>query len=172
MPHLFVAGLPSSSRCRPSFASMHRASSPRPTGADPELSSRLSPLLDRALSRARATGRGVLVTAAERIQAMDPLDVIDDDAELQTYWAVPREDVAIVGLGAVAVFGGSGRSRFSEVSDGWSRLREDAVVEEMHSPFVAGPMLMGGFSFDPDGPSTDQWNGFAAASFVVPQALV
>src|SRR5687768_11965643 len=107
MPHLFVAALPSGSRSRPSFASMQRASSSRPTGADPELSSRLSPLLDRATSRARATGREVLVTSAERIHAIDPLDVIEDDRELQTYWAVPREDMAIVGLGSVAVFAGS-----------------------------------------------------------------
>jgi isochorismate synthase len=32
-----------------------------------------------------------------------------------------------------------------------------------------GPLLMGGFAFDPDGPRTDRWRGFPAARLVLPR---
>lgn len=152
---------------------MPRVPSSRPAGAsDTELSSRLLPLIERGLARAESTRRAVLVSAAERIPLIDPLDVIEDHVALQMYWAVPRDDVAIAGLGSVATIEGAGRRRFADVGRAWTRLTRDAVMEEGGDAGMAGPLLMGGFSFDPDGPVTDAWLGFPAASFVVPQVAV
>ena len=152
---------------------MPHAPSPRPAGAaDTELSNRLIPLVERAIARAEATGRSVLLTASEAIQAVDPLDAIEDGVAPQMYWAVPREDFAVVGLGAVATLSGSGQTRFADVGRAWARLRQEAIVEDSQPSLLSGPMLMGGFSFDPDGPRSGTWAGFPAASYVVPSVLV
>lgn len=152
---------------------MPRVTSSRPAEAsDLKLSSRLLPLIARALARAESRGRAVLVCACERIPAIDPLDVIEDRVAPQMYWAVPRDDFSIAALGSVATIEGSGSSRYADVGRAWARLSLEAVVEERGAPVIAGPLLMGGFSFDPDGPDTGTWSGFPAASFVIPQVAV
>lgn len=152
---------------------MPRDPSSRPAGAsDLELSRRLLPLIERGLARAGTTGRAVLVCATEPMPAIDPLDVVEDHVALQMYWAVPRDDFSIAGLGSVATIEGSGSGRFSRVGDAWVRLAADAIVENGSASVAPGPLLMGGFSFDPEGPASDMWDGYPAASFVVPQVAV
>jgi menaquinone-specific isochorismate synthase len=67
----------------------------------------------------------------------------------------------MVGIGAAATLEHSGPRRFSDTDTEWQSLLDEAIVES-DAPAVSGigPVLMGGFSFEPGGPHTTLWRGF------------
>lgn len=148
---------------------------------------RLSGLIAEARARAASTGRPVLVSLAEPAPRTDPLEALEAlrqaakrDEELgarvldwRMFWSRPGGDLQLGGAGAVASLTASGADRFAQVDRAWQALRGAAVVEDPSggAPGV-GPVLMGGFSFDPDGPRSGLWEGFPAALLVVPRILV
>ncbi len=149
-------------------------------------SSRFASLIADARTRAATEKRNVLVSMSFRTIGADPLEALgnlfraaDSDSEVaaQTdncmYWAHPRQDFAIAGIGAAAVVSPSGTNRFAEADAGWNALVDGALVDGSDELLSGlGPILMGGFSFDPGGPSTEQWRGFPAARLVVPMVSI
>lgn len=82
-----------------------------------------------------------------------------------------RNRMALAALGQAAVIEGEGGGRFEEVGKRWRQLAAGAVswgerVQE------AGPVAVGGFSFDPAGVRSHAWAGFAAASLIVPEVAI
>ncbi len=145
-------------------------------------SARLPPLLVEARTRARDSGIGVLVTVVERVATTDPLDALEawstsapgrEIAGAQPermYWTRPEEAFAIAGFGSVVAFGHRGADRFAKIDGEWAALRDAAVVDDPSggAPGV-GPLLMGGFAFEPGGPRTERWRGFPAARLFLPR---
>ena len=125
----------------------------------------------------------VLVSLVERINSVDPLAVLYRAASADglrqlaargsAYWARPSEGFAIAALGAAAVFSPSGPDRFARLNNEWTSLLRDAQVDgAVENVRGVGPLLIGGFSFDPEGPQTDAWKGFPAAHMIVPEVHV
>ena len=156
-----------------------------PTGSG--LPSRMLELLAAGAARARAEGRRVLVSASERVATIDPLDALDSvsrgavaEAALaghaaagRMYWARPRSGFAIAGVGAAMTLSPSGQGRFAEVDANWRALREGALVaDDSNGEAGVGPLLLGGASFDPQGPRAAHWAGFPSTMFVLPRAQV
>lgn len=143
---------------------------------------RLSALLATARARARTTRRRVLVSVAERIAPVDPLDALAGIAEAaragaiaidgseRMYWARPGDGFSFAGIGAVVALGHGGADRFAAIDREWSTLRADAVVDDSSNgaPGV-GPLLAGGFSFEPGGPRSERWRDFPAARLFLPR---
>lgn len=146
----------------------------RPAG----IAERLPALVERARERARATGRGVLVSVVERIPSVDPLDALcrwwgEDPTAERMYWERPAQGVALVGVGSVATFTPQGSARFSSADDLASRLLADAIVDNpSDGPVGAGPMVMGGFSFEDEGPRSPRWRDFPAALLFIPRMQI
>lgn len=147
------------------------------TGAG--LPERLSALVARA--RAGGTDRTILVSASEEIaDELDPLWAIDAAAEgadedghalLEAgsmYWAHPAQGFALAGLGAAATIAPAGDARFARADAEWRALLADAVVDDAGGGAMAGPILMGGFSFEPEGPRSDLWRDFPSTLLLVP----
>jgi len=86
------------------------------------------------------------------------------------YWERPDCEEAILALGAAAEIESGGPSRFDEVARG---LREIRVLprEKGDAPSWAGPLLVGGFAFDPLASPSERWAGFPAARLVLPERL-
>lgn len=109
---------------------------------------------------------------------LDPLDglaALDRDAltAVRMFWSRPAESFAVAGIGAAVSFTAGGAARFSTTDAAWRELLDDAIVDGPRgSAPGAGPMLMGGFAFDDDGPHTDRWRGFPAALLFVPRVQV
>src|SRR5205823_10041059 len=61
---------------------------------------------------------------------------------------------------------GVGEQRFRQIADAWRELTTNAAIDG------AGPLLLGGFSFDPLRESTRLWDGFADARMVLPEQLL
>ena len=143
----------------------------------------LSSLLVQANTRARANRRSTLVSVVERVPAVDPLRALDAAARraesdpvlaeftaTRMYWTRPADDFAIAGLGAVVTLAPEGADRFATIDREWRTLVNDALVEDASGGVAgAGPMLMGGFAFDPEGPRTELWRDFPAAHLIVPR---
>lgn len=146
----------------------------RPAG----IAERLPALVERARRRARETGRAVLVSVVERIPAVDPLDALcrwwgEDPTAERMYWERPAQGVALVGVGSVATFTPGGGARFSSADDLASGLLAGAIVDNpSDGPVGAGPMVMGGFSFEDEGPRSARWRDFPAALLFIPRMQV
>ena len=143
--------------------------------------------LEIASARARTDGRRVLVSLTERIDAADPLAVLESvvsrapSSEIarellssgQMYWSRPGDSFAMAGIGAAVAFENSGASRFATVDEEWQALVQSAVVKGPSSPIPGtGPVLMGGFSFEPEGPRTKLWSGFGSTNLIIPALLI
>jgi len=144
------------------------------------IADRLTSLVPRAIERARGSGRSVLVSAVERIDDVHEVDALAiatshaARAHDRMYWTRPVEKYALAGIGTALDFTPSGASRFATIDDAWRTLLDDAIVDGVSAerPGATGPTLMGGFAFDADGPRTERWRDFAAASFALPRLQV
>ena len=148
---------------------------------------RFSGLLAAAGTRARADGRAVLVSMGMRVPKRDPLLAIqrvagaaESDVLLamhlsagRMYWTRARDGFALAGIGAVATFAPTGCDRFSAVDRAWTALLDRAVLDDATTGDTdEGPVLMGGFSFQPEGPQSDTWRGFPSARLFVPRLQI
>ena len=150
--------------------------------------SRIASALAATGARARAEGRPVLASVVERIALRDPLDALDaagcaaaSDELLarhlavgRFYWTRERDDFALAGLGAVATFTPDGPGRMEMVDRDGSALLAGALVDDpardaTHGMTGRGPLLMGGFSFAPEGPHSATWRGFPGSHLIVPR---
>lgn len=145
---------------------------------------RLSALIARAGMRARATGRPVLASATEPLTGTDLLRAFEavaracavDDrhgttlGDARMFWSRGSDDFFLAGLGAVATFRPTGIGRFAEVDGEWTTLLDDALLDDASDDArPLGPVLLGGFAFEPDGPRGGVWRGFPSAYLFVPR---
>ena len=144
-------------------------------------------LIEIASARARANGNRVLVSLTESIDAADPLAVLErvvsraPSSEIarelistgQMYWSRPGDSFAMAGVGAAATFENSGPGRFAAIDHEWKSMIQSAVVKGPRASIPGtGPVLMGGFSFEPNGPRTELWSGFGSSNLVIPALLI
>jgi isochorismate synthase len=138
-------------------------------------------LVASARARAIAENRPVLVSFTERAPAFDPLIVLetiardssfnglgDDIGAGMMYWTHPSDDFTLAGIGAVATLTSAGTDRFASIDRAWRALLDGAVTGGDTS-VVAGPVLMGGFAFEPGGPVSKAWREFPSAHMIVPR---
>lgn len=145
----------------------------------------LNALAASARARAIAENRPVLVSFTERAPDLDPLTILasaDGGLEFSglnehatrgmMYWTHPDEDFTLAGFGAVATLTAEGPGRFSSIDRSWSELINGSMMNGNPSERLPGPVLMGGFAFNSDGPRSDAWRSFPAAHFIVPRIQI
>ena len=91
------------------------------------------------------------------------------------FWERPAEKNALVGIGAAATIETQGSTCFTDAASGWRTLLHDAVVtntDPTASAANAGPVLFGGFTFDPLAPRTQLWVDFPDGLLILPQILL
>src|SRR5690242_10193990 len=122
--------------------------------------------LRQGVTRARWCGRPVLVSVPAPVPVPAPLALFTHGRRLYTdclYWERPADGVALVGAGAAWRIDVTGPSRVRDVRDAWRELLDGAVLAG--GGRGAGPVLLGGFAFDPELPATELWSDFPAGSF-------
>ncbi len=126
-----------------------------------------------AVRRVQVTDTAVLVSATVVVSPLDFLDSFARAGALgldRLYWDRPDAGVALLGIGAAwTVEAGA-----AESARAWRNLLRDAVTYDGDSARdqLAGPLLMGGFGFDPHCPSTPLWDGFPAGLLTLPRLLL
>ncbi len=129
--------------------------------------------------RAKALNRNILVSV---VQSVEPRDLVHLFVAAQSlhptnlfYWEHTADRPAMVGIGAAAAIEAAGQNCFTEASAAWRRLFQDAVIwpsQAEISPDERGPILFGGFAFDPLSPRSQSWEGFPDGLLLLPAILI
>lgn len=117
----------------------------------------------------RTTTRWMAVTASA--PAVDPLGVARARGGLSAYWEQPSEGIAVAAFGAAAVREADNRAGALDLL---SRLGDPAQFEWLGSEPVQGMPgpWFGGLAFDLSRPPSNEWRGFPAARWLLPELLV
>lgn len=135
----------------------------------------LQDLFESGALRARQRCGPVLVSFTVRVQSVDPIDFFTRAhliAGDRVYWELPRDGFALVGVGAAQVISASGTGRFAHVREAWHKLLAGALVDNPTEVPGTGPVLIGGFSFDPLRPRTQAWDGYPDGALILPKFLL
>jgi isochorismate synthase len=128
-----------------------------------------STMLREAATRAERLGRPVLASVSRPAAPQDVLFELEHDRSTDRLaWLAPGGE-RILGLGAAHVIEVHGPTRFADAAGAWSQLVSDAIIDAPHG--AAGPIALGGFSFDPLRTCTSLWSGFPDGRLVVPERL-
>lgn len=91
------------------------------------------------------------------------------------FWERPAEGNALVGVGAAATIETHGVTRFTDSASAWRTLLNDAAITFVHPTDAiasSGPVLFGGYTFDPLAPRTELWANFPDGLLILPQILL
>ncbi len=147
---------------------------------------RLRAAVALASQKARSRDRPVLAWTTSEISPAEPIGLFERSAELASdpmLWWRPDEDFSLVGAGCAWSFTGEGRDRFLQAGKAWQILMDGAVGPGLDCDRLNGdgfnrtkrgtaPVVMGGFSFVPEGPAGPEWEGYPAGLLVLPRLLV
>jgi isochorismate synthase len=134
-----------------------------------ELAAVLEPLVARAAGRDGPT----LVSASLPIDAVDPVALYAVAQPLgASLWLQPAEGFGLVGIGQAWGARQSHAARFQALSVAWRMLLTDAIVDRGDAPRGAGPVLLGGFAFDPEPGGSALWEGFEPGHLSLPALLL
>ena len=119
----------------------------------------------------------ILVSEVRKIE--ENTDILDFFSKFHAYkgkrffWKEPSGENMLVGIGVCEKIECSkGESSYSYVEKKWKQLIENAIVFNEFNHIGIGPVLLGGFSFDPLKEKTQDWDGFSEAHFYVPQFML
>jgi len=135
--------------------------------------------LREAARRAAQQQRPVLASFTQPIERYDTIRVFTA-ARLSGlgecfFWEQPAEQNALIGVGAAATIETKGITRFTDSASARRALLNDAVVTYDHPMAPAansGPVLFGGFAFDPLAPRTQLWADFPDGLLTLPEILL
>jgi isochorismate synthase len=139
--------------------------------------------LQRAVERAGHLGHEILASVVLPVSAgsmsmINPLSILRAFRQLDNgecvYWEQPAQRQALIGVGVTTAIETTGSERFASATAAWRALQQDAIVT--YAPGVApgqrgGPILLGGFAFDPLAARTPLWNSFPDGLLVLPYIL-
>jgi len=137
----------------------------------------LKEFIQQALEDARRTKQSVIVSCIKEVDAMDPLHFFASGEDLflgeRYFWSTPNRDFTMVGLGNELVIENNltNKERFQDIEKEWKRFKKVIVSNETNQVGI-GPILFGGFSFDPLKEKSLLWNNFSEAKFVLPKHML
>ncbi len=132
-------------------------------------------LLHQGIRKAEKRGTSVLVSQVLSVAAVDPFSFYaagpnkyDND---RTFWSDPENDTTIVGLGCVKQFQAY-KDRFRTIENEWQSFLQYSIVDGAPSRPGVGPVLLGGFAFDPTAPESGDWDHFPEGGMVLPELML
>ena len=151
------------------------------TGQWPDTSTH-EPLLRTLREAARRAARqqqSILASFTFPIECDDALRVFTDARQAGLgecfFWEHPVEHNTLVGIGIAATIETDGIARFTNAASAWRTLLHDAVVTYAASSAPSassGPLLFGGFTFDPLSARVPLWSEFPDGLLILPQMLL
>lgn len=129
------------------------------------------------IEKAREQGRPILVSEVQKAGTFGALSFFDsgrtDFFGERFYWRDPEGGFYIAGLGIAAhLNSGQADGRFSYIDRSWSELIQDGVIINTYKEAGLGPVMFGGFSFDPLKPKTALWSKYPDALFHIPRFML
>ena len=126
--------------------------------------------LQAGQQRAATVGHPILVSLTQAADWGDPIQRFALDTAA-FFWEQPAQHRALVGTGIAAEIATTGPCHIADAAQRWRDLLRDAHTITAPDVAAAGPVLFGGFAFDPLHPHTDLWAGFPDGLLIVPASL-
>jgi menaquinone-specific isochorismate synthase len=132
---------------------------------------------EKALAKAKAEGVPVLYSAVQKVSRVNPLSFYTKGFSLYNgerfFWKDKENTTQIAGLGSAYMLrNDSENNRYTSIENEWKRLIENAVIESDEETAGTGPLLFGGFSFDPSVPRSKEWSDFSHGIFQMPTFML
>lgn len=130
-----------------------------------------------AIQQAEQLDRPILVSEVQKIDLVDPLLFFHSGKERflgeRFLWKDPSDESVFAGLGiAKKIQSDRAADRFFYVDQEWQDFLTGCIVASPYQESGIGPLLFGGFSFDPLKKKTKLWEKFAAAQFFLPKYML
>ncbi|HWO75679.1 MAG TPA: isochorismate synthase [Bacillus sp. (in: firmicutes)] len=89
------------------------------------------------------------------------------------FWKNADDTLQLVGVGsAFSIYSHADHGRFAHVEEEWTKFKGRVVSDNKGKIEGTGPVLLGGFSFDPKKRDAGIWSAFPNAQFFVPKFLL
>ncbi|WP_034263269.1 isochorismate synthase [Bacillus sp. J33] len=129
--------------------------------------------IQEAIERAKALSEPVLVSEVQKINHIDPLSFYAAGKSRffgeRFFWKDPSGETYIIGLGICKqIQSDQSNGRFESVEKEWKRFIDNSLVFNPYEKNATGPVMFGGFSFDPLKPKTKLWSKYSDSLFHVP----
>ncbi len=124
--------------------------------------------------RAQHLGRPIVVSVTEATHPHDPIQLFERSQHLTTerlFWSQPGAGFALVGLGVAQALETTEASRFQQAALAWQALMAEAIIEAPHEAPSLGPVVLGGFAFDAQRPTSALWQYYPHGRLVLPRVL-
>ncbi|MGX6443131.1 isochorismate synthase [Neobacillus sp. K501] len=130
-----------------------------------------------AVKRAKNAGRPMLISEVQKIETINPLSFFNSGRERflgeRFYWKDPAEDIVLIGLGiSKQIQSDQATDRFFHVQEEWEKFLQDSIVLNPYKENGIGPLMFGGFSFDPLKEKSVLWSKFADSLFHIPKYML
>ncbi len=137
----------------------------------------LLPQLERVAGEVDRSRGPALASATVEIDPADPAALVFASRRADDRWFCwehpDRDGLALGALGTAHELVSRGEDRFSDLGERWRTLLGRAAIEIPDAaPPASGPVLTGGFAFDPDGGGEPQWSSLPPALLVLPEISV
>ncbi|WP_335872904.1 isochorismate synthase [Bacillus sp. 2205SS5-2] len=132
---------------------------------------------DEALIKARQDNRPILLSYVRKLREADPLSFYHAGSNLyqgeRFFFKDPNSSLFLVGLGnAFSIRCGQGVDRFSHIEKQWEGITKEALTYNPYEIRGTGPLIFGGFTFDPQRDQEPEWSQFSQAIFQLPTYLL
>jgi menaquinone-specific isochorismate synthase len=130
-----------------------------------------------AVNRAKELGRPVLISEVHKMDTISPLKFFNIGKEHyrgeRFFWKDPTDETVLIGLGiSKQIQTDQASDRFFHVEKEWEHFLEESLIFNPYKEIAVGPVMFGGFSFDPYKEKTDLWSKYADSLFHLPKYLL
>lgn len=130
-----------------------------------------------AVNRAKELGRPILISEVHKMDTISPLDFFNIGKEHyrgeRFFWKDPTDETVLIGLGiSKQIQTDQASDRFFHVEKEWEHFLADSLIFNPYKEIAVGPVMFGGFSFDPYKEKTDLWSKYADSLFHLPKYLL
>lgn len=135
-------------------------------------------IFQEAVTRAQTLQRRILVSITLPVSPCDPVTMFSTFEKLglgnRFFWSRTADQRALVGTGETTTIETTGNDRVAVAATTWRNLKQDALKARLPGKvpaYTTGPLLFGGFAFDPLTPRTPAWEGFPDGLLILPTLL-
>lgn len=130
-----------------------------------------------ALTKAKKLDRPILVSVVNKIDDIDPILFFQNGREKflgeRFFWKDPSDEIILVGMGiAKQIQSDQASDRFFHVEKKWQDFLTETLTYNPYEENGIGPLIFGGFSFDPLKQKTELWSKFSHSQFHVPKFML
>jgi len=128
----------------------------------------------QAIEAARTENREQILSITREIENVDVFNIYERHHEEnghQAYWLSHDRSTEFAALGSCKKLVAED-DRFETVKFSWTKMSEEAWIDNPFKEAGTGLAAFGGFAFDPKKKTTEKWKYFPAGMFVLPAFLI